>query len=47
MALCVYHRPDDPIAIPRAVLDLAPGYHVYTQGLLINGPIIAEVAHFW
>jgi FkbM family methyltransferase len=47
MALCVYHKSDDPIAIPRAVLDLAPGYQVYTQGLLINGPIIAEVAHFW
>ena len=47
MALCVYHRPEDPVAIPRAVLDLAPGYHVYTQGLMMEGSIIAEVAHFW
>ena len=47
MALCVYHRPNDPIAIPRAVLDLAPGYHVYTQGLMRPDSIIAEVAHFW
>jgi FkbM family methyltransferase len=47
MALCVYHRPGDPVAIPRAVLDLAPGYHVYTQGLMLKGSIIAEVAHFW
>ncbi len=47
MALCVYHRPDDPVAIPRAVLDLAPGYHVYTQGLMMKRTIIAEVAHFW
>jgi len=47
MALCVYHKADDPVAIPRAVLDLAPGYHVYTQGLLRPGSIFAEVAHFW
>jgi FkbM family methyltransferase len=47
MALCVYHLPDDPVAIPRAVLALAPGYHVYTQGLMLQGSIIAEVAHFW
>ena len=47
MAVCVYHRPDDPVAIPRAVLDLAPGYHVYTQGLMMKDSIIAEVSHFW
>ena len=47
MALCVYHRPEDLVAIPRTVLDLAPGYHVYTQGLMLKDSIIAEVAHFW
>ena len=47
MALCVYHRPDDPVAIPRAVLNLVPSYHVYLQGKMPKGSIVAEVAHFW
>jgi hypothetical protein len=47
MALCVYHRRNDPAAIPRAVFDLASGYHLYTQGLMLQDSIFAEVAHFW
>jgi hypothetical protein len=26
MALCTYHMPDDPIAVPRSVTSIVPGY---------------------
>lgn len=46
MALCVYHLPDDPVVIPRAVLSLENSYRTACGCLRGPDSIFAEVVHF-
>jgi len=32
MAICIYHRPDDPEVVPRVVLQIRPEYQVASRG---------------
>jgi FkbM family methyltransferase len=46
MALCVYHRPDDPTVIPRAVLSIDSGYTFGCGCMHFSDRVEPEVAHF-
>ena len=47
MAICVYHRGGDDVAIMKAVSEMVPDLRVSLQGLMLQDRIIAEVAHFY
>ncbi len=48
MAICTYHRPQDPVEVPKAVLAANPAYHIASKGLQINqGLTHPKVLYFY
>ncbi len=46
MAVCTYHRSEDPTTLPSQVRSIEPSYSVTFQGLLTQDQVVTEVAHF-
>jgi FkbM family methyltransferase len=47
MALCIYHLPEDPVAVPRLVTETVPAYHTNLECLCGPDKIQPEVALFY